>query len=107
MLREEILEILDLFDMYKIPEDDQRRLFENGLYFDFTYGDPDPRNRNQRLNVFGMGMLLKTCKENGIKLNVKQLLQEPYNFKNEELIKHVANEQTPKYTKVRKLGNKK
>ena len=50
MLKDEILEILDLLNKYNIPEESQRELFEEGLYFDFTYGDPDPTNKNQHLN---------------------------------------------------------
>ena len=40
MLRDELLEILEIFDAYNISEEDQRSLFEHGLHFDFTYGDP-------------------------------------------------------------------
>ena len=92
MLREEIQEALDLFDEFKIPEEDQRRLFEEGLHFDFTYGDPDYGNINQHLNVFGVAMLLKTCRENKIRINIKQLLKEPWMFPDESLVKKVAEE---------------
>ena len=36
MLKDEILEILDLLNKYNIPEETQRELFKKGLYFDFT-----------------------------------------------------------------------
>ncbi len=106
MLKEELLEILELFNKYKISEEDQRKLFENGLYFDFTYGDPDPSNKNQRLNIFGIGMLLKTCYENNITINIKQLINEPYYFPYEDLVKQVAIAQRKSYTMVSMLGRK-
>jgi hypothetical protein len=107
MLREEIQEALDLFDEFKIPEEDQRRLFEEGLHFDFTYGDPDYSHRNQQLNVFGVAILLKTCRENHIRINTKKLLREPYMFEDEDLIKDVAKEQERTHRRVKSLGRKK
>ena len=104
MLKDEILEILELFDKYKISEKDQRRLFENGIYFDFTYGDPDPSNKNQHLNIFGIGMLLKTLEENHIRININKLINEPYNFPYEALVKEVSIAQKNSYLKVRRLG---
>lgn len=104
MLKDEILEILELFDKYKISEENGRRIFEKGIYFDFTYGDPDPRNRNQYLNVFGVGMLLKTCYENHIKININKLINEPYNFPYEDLVKEISMVQNKSYTRVRRLG---
>ena len=100
MLRDEIREVLELFDEYKISEDDQRKLFEEGLFFNFTYGDPDYQNRNQRLNVFGVAILLKTCRENNIRLNVKRLLKEPYMFQSEDLICDIASIQDQQYKYV-------
>lgn len=90
MLREEILEVLDLFDKYQIPEEKQREIFENGLYFNYTWGDPDPKHINQHLNFYGVGILLKTCLENNIIIDVDMLLDSPYMFQNEELIKEIA-----------------
>ena len=55
MLKDEILEILDLLDKYNIPEERQRSLFEKGIHFDFTYGDPDYGNPNPTLTIFGIG----------------------------------------------------
>ena len=104
MLKDEILEILDLFDKYQISEDNQRKLFEKGLYFDFTYGDPDPMNKNQQLSIFGVGILLKTCLENNIRINIKQLLEEPWMFQDENLIKEVAKEQNRSYVRIKRLG---
>ena len=104
MLKEEILEILELFEKYEIPEESQRKLFEKGLHFDFTYGDPDPTNKNQTLTVFGVGILLKTCLENNIRINIKKLIEEPYMFQEEGLIKEVAKEQKRSYPKIKRLG---
>ena len=104
MLKDEILEILDLLNKYNISEENQKKLFENGLYFDFTYGDPDPTNKNQHLNIFGIGILLKTCLENNIRINVNRLLDEPWMFQDEDLIKEVAKEQYRHSQRIRRLG---
>lgn len=106
MVKDEILEILALFDKYKISDERQRELFESGIYFDFTYGDPDPMHRNQHLNIFGIGMLLKTCRECHIRININKLIDEPYNFPYEELVKEIAVAQKSSYVKVRRLGGK-
>ncbi len=106
MLRDELLEILEIFDAYNISEEDQRSLFEHGLHFDFTYGDPDYGNINQHLNVFGVAMLLKTCRENKIRINVKKLLREPWMFEDEELIKKIAQVQNGYTSIVKKLGER-
>ena len=107
MLKDEIAEIFELFDYYKIPENEQRRLFERGLYFDFTYGDPDLDRRNQHLNVFGVGILLKTCQERGIDIDIEDLLDEPEQFKNEDLVSEVAQAQHANRGIVFKLGERK
>lgn len=104
MLREQVAEILDIFDKFGIPEDEQRRLFEHGLYFDFTYGDPDPNHINQHLTVFGVAILLKTCLDNNIRVNIHQLLNEPYMFRDEALVKQVAEAQHPRYRRISGLG---
>ena len=106
MLKDEILEILDLLNKYNVPEESQRKLFEKGLYFDFTYGDPDPTNKNQHLNIFGIGILLKTCMENNIRININKLLDEPWMFQDEDLIKEVANVQYRRKVKIKTLGGK-
>ena len=88
MLKDEILEVLDLFEKFQISDEKQREIFKNGLYFDYAYGDPSPKN--QHLNFFGVGILLKTCLENNIEIDVNQLIDTPYMFGNEELIKKIA-----------------
>ena len=100
MLREEILEILDLFNKFKIPEKDQKRIFREGIYFDFTYGEIDLENKNQLLSAYGVGILLKTCLENKIHINIKQLLKEPWKFPYEDLVKRIAELEKPSYIKV-------
>ena len=105
MLRDEIEEILDLFDEYGISEIDQRSLFEKGLHFDFTYGDPDYGNPNPTLTVFGVGILLKTFKEHNMRVNIKKLLEQPYSFENEELVRAIANAQHSD-TRIPRLGKR-
>ena len=75
MLKDEILEVLDLFEKFQISDEKQREIFKNGLYFDYAYGDPSPKN--QHLNFFGVGILLKTCLENNIEIDVNQLIDTP------------------------------
>ena len=105
MLKEEILEILDLLNRYNIPEEKQRELFKNGLSFNFTYGDPDPTNKNQHLSIFGVGILLKTCLENNMQIDVKELINEPWAFQDQNLIKEVAMAQNHGKTRIKTLGD--
>jgi hypothetical protein len=107
MLKEEIAEIFDLFDYYNIPEDSQRGIFSRGVNFDFTYGDPDYNHINENLDVFGVGMLLKYCKENNINIDISEIIYTPILFKNKSLVKDVADAQRYKYYgKIKKLGTK-
>ena len=48
-------------------------------------------------------MLLKTCRENHIKININKLINEPYNFQYEGIVKEVAIAQNSSYSKVRRL----
>ena len=100
MLRNELLETLDLFDQYNMTEENQRELFENGLDFNFTYGDPDPTDRNQHLTVFGVSALLKTCQEHNVEIDANALVREPYRFPNEALIKEIASSQGSRDTGI-------
>ncbi len=103
MVRDEIIEVLDLLDYYKVSEEDKRRVFGSGLYFDFTYGDPDPKRRNRQLNIFGVGMLLKTLKEERKNISVNRIINNPSGFYDEELIRQIYEIQNG-YSRVRKLG---
>ena len=103
MIKDEILEILKIFDELQISEEMQRELFKNGLKFDFTYGDPDTNNINQHLNIFGVGMLLKTILAGHTEYNVKKLLEQPYSFPDEKLIKEISKLQDGKRSKVKTL----
>ena len=51
-------------------------------------------------------MLLKTCRENKIRINVKKLLREPWMFEDEELIKKIAQVQNGYTSIVKKLGER-
>lgn len=106
MLKNEILEVLDLFEKYQISDERQRKIFNDGLYFDYTYGDPDFNHRNQHLNIFGVGMLLKLCLENNIDIDINELIETPYKFENEELIKEIALRQND-YSGSSKKGTQK
>lgn len=89
MLRDEVIEMLDIFDEYQIPEDNQRKIISNGVDFDFTYGDPDPHKRNKYLNAFQFAELLKTCKRMNIPLDVNHMLEKPYSLEYENLLNFI------------------
>ena len=99
MVKEEILEILELFDQYKITEENQRIIIEEGLHLNFTFGAPDPSHRNKTLNVFGVGLLLRICEEYHIRININTIIKDPWKLPEyEELINEVVTIQ--KYSNV-------
>ncbi len=106
MLNDDLKEILHIFNKFDISEEDQRRIFSKGIYFDFTYGNPDPKHRNKKLDVFGVWILLKTCVDYNININLKTLLHEPWAFEEESLVRF-ASEMQDRYNGVNeKKGQK-
>lgn len=90
-LKEEILEMLEIFELYQIPEDKQKELIsKGGLDFDFTYGDPDPHNRNKSFNVFEVADILKVCNILSIPLDANHMIDYPFDTEYEELINGLA-----------------
>ena len=105
MFKDEVIEAIHVFDEFLLTEERQRKVFNNGIYFDFTYGDPDPYNRNRRLGVLEFAMLLKTCKFYGIEIDANEIVDHPYNTKYENLVKMVSNVNC-EGIKVKKIGHK-
>lgn len=89
MLKEELIEALAIFDSYNIPEDRQRSIITNGVRFDFTWGDPDPRRRNRFYDVFEFANFLKICTNMELELDANDLLKNYCNDGYEELLKAV------------------
>lgn len=92
MLKDEVIEMLEIFDEYQIPEDRQRSIILNGVDFNFTYGDPDPQRRNKYLDAFQLAELLKKCKKMNILIDVNQMLDKPYDLKYEKLLEFIENQ---------------
>ena len=103
MVRDEILEILDLLDNVGVSEENKRKIFSDGLFFDFTYGDPDPKHKNRHLNIFGIGMLIKTLKEERNRISINKIIDAPHTFYDDDLIRAISDIQSG-YSRIRKLG---
>ena len=87
MLKEDIIEAVHIFDEFFLTEKRQRKVFNNGVYFDFTYGDPDPYHRKTRLGVLEFATFLKTCKFYRIEVDANYLVDHPYDVRYENLVK--------------------
>lgn len=80
MPSDEIIETFDIFNLYQITEENQRLVFENGIYFDFTKGSLDPTKRNKRLTAFGFSKLLKMCHQMHIPIDANNIIEEPFKY---------------------------
>ena len=103
MVRDEIIEILDLLDESKVSEENQRKVFSNGLSFNYTYGDPDYRGINKHLNIFGIGMLIKTLKAERRRLSINKIINSPWEFDDHHLLEEI-DEFQKNNTRVKILG---
>ena len=54
-LKNELIEMVDIFDYYQISEERQRSIITSGVYFEFN------RNDSIRLSCFRFAKLLKLC----------------------------------------------
>lgn len=91
MIKEEVLGILNVFDQSGISEENQRRLLQEGIYFDFTYGEPDFYNRNKRMNVFEFADFLRACQQLDINVDANELVSKPSDASNEKIVETVTN----------------
>lgn len=103
MLRDEILEALDIFDECGISEDDQRTLFKDGLYFNYTYGDPDYNHENRHLDALKVATLIKTLKAYKKKFEVNDMLYNSYKFCYGDLVREIA-DMDGSFYKIKRLG---
>lgn len=88
-MKEELLEALDIYEFFKIPEEKQRHILSFGMHFDFTYGDADRENRNRHYDFLQFAHFLKICKELDIDLDIKHLLEQPCDVQYAEIIQMV------------------
>ena len=78
MLKNEVLEMLDLFNQFEITAENQWEIINNGIDFDFTFGGIDWQNRNKKLGAFEIVSILKECKERNISLDVNDMINNPW-----------------------------
>ena len=90
MLKDEVMKTFDLLKTHNVLEEEVEKIFYNGLYFDYTYGDPDYNHQNRRLNSLQVGELIEYLDKYNIECDLNQIIQYPYNFKYPELIKMIA-----------------
>ncbi len=85
-LREKINHALDVFDSYQMTEKQQMSVVLNGIDFAFTWGDPDPTNRNRKLDCFEAAEFLETCRDMGLVIDINDLLEHSCDPKYEKLL---------------------
>jgi hypothetical protein len=100
-LKEELIEMAEIFDYYNIPEDEQRNIITSGLYFEFNYHD------TKRLDCFSAAELLKLCKNIDPEFDANQMIKDLRNRRDdkyESLVKFYSDLKTKNKTKT--LTNK-
>ena len=75
--REEMVEMLDIFDYYGITEKKQRKVVTEGVDFNYTWGDIDYNHENKQYDCFKFARFLVFCKNNGYNLNANRFLDCP------------------------------
>lgn len=101
-MKEELLEALEIYNYFRIPEEKLRMILAYGFSFDFTYGDKDREKANRHYDFLSFANFLKICKELDIDLDIKNLLENSSDNKYKEIIPMV--EAYSKYS--RKLKQK-
>ena len=84
-LREEINEALDVFDVYGIPEEKQRYIINEGVYFCFSYGI-DRAGIDRSFDCFKFARFLTFCKNMGLDLDANKFLKECSDLKYQDLV---------------------
>ncbi len=69
-LKNELIEMVDIFEYYNIPVDKQMYLITSGVYFEFN------RNDRVRLNCFEFAYLLKFCKNINSNFDANKMLRD-------------------------------
>jgi len=89
-LKDKVINALNVLERYGVNENKQYEVLTKGLYFDFTYGDPDYGNVNRKLDVFQVVELLMTMEKMGLKVDVNAFFYSPWSFEYPELVRLVA-----------------
>ena len=100
-LKEELIEMIEIFDYFNIPEDEQRNLITSGLYFVFDYHD------TKKLDCFGAANFLKLCKNVDSEFDANQMIKDLRNRRDceyEPLVKLYCD--MKKKNKIKSLTNK-
>ena len=95
MFKDDVMEVLDIFQEYHVSAETQREVLLNGLYFNYTWGDPDPYGQNKFLNFFQVGTLLRYLKHNNMEFDVEKLFHLPYDFEYPEIVAMIADGRIP------------
>ena len=91
MIRDEIIELLDLLQKHNVTEKNQKELLlEGGLYFDYTWGDPDYNHENRRLDLFEVKILIELLDNAHIQADINEMIRMPHMFKYPELVRMIA-----------------
>ncbi len=69
-LKDELIEMIDIFDYYKIPENKQRSIITSGVYFEFDHND------TKRLDCFDFAKLLILCKNIDPEFDANKMLKD-------------------------------
>ena len=69
-LKNELIEMVDIFDYYNIPEEKQMYLITSGVSFEFN------RNERVRLDCFEFANLLKFCKNINSNFDANKMLRD-------------------------------
>ncbi len=84
-LREELNESLNVFDAFGIPEEQQRLIVLDGVYFWYSPGTTQ-FDLDRHFNCFKFARFLKFCSETGVQINFEQFFKEKNNRKYMELV---------------------
>ena len=69
-LKKELVEMVEIFEYFQIPEERQKNIITSGVYFEFH------RNESVRLNCFRFANLLKMCKSINSEFDVNQMFND-------------------------------
>ncbi len=101
MIKDEVIKTLELLEKYGVNEEEQRKLLNNGLEFNFTYGDPDFNNENRYLGFLEVGELIDTLDKANIPFDITELINNPWCFEYPRLVRKIADKNKAK-VKVKK-----
>ena len=101
MLKEELIEALEILERNGVSEQKQRDILLNGINFDYTWGDPDPQRLNRKLNFFQVAELYKTL--NNLDCDVNDITADEYG----EVVRAIADKEKNGTPKIVVIGRSK